>query len=328
MKVLISSYYAGGIGGAERSLWSVLRALDGHDVDLITKMVLPSVFSPEPGQCNQIFRRPRPWRFWRYVHAPVQRLLFGEPSGRYDLYLHYPGATLMHDRVDAAVKGIVPAGMSISKDEKNFDFVLMESPDNSGFNCDESKRVLLPPPVYRTATDSEYVKDLPAEFLLTVFNPYNRLKGADEFRAVCDDLPMPIVWCFSDRTLNIRDSVFQHPKVIPLLNASQEQLRYLYERCAGYVSFSMSEGFGWAIADALLYNRPVISRNIGVVTFLQAQPGLYTYGSTEELRTILLEVDLEQPAFDISFLSGEAFVAKLTDLVSRHQARPLAGNCA
>ena len=40
MRILISAGWLGGAGGAERALYSILRALGGHDVDVVVRQRL------------------------------------------------------------------------------------------------------------------------------------------------------------------------------------------------------------------------------------------------------------------------------------------------
>ncbi len=132
--------------------------------------------------------------------------------------------------------------------------------------------VLLPPPYFDLAARSASVPGIPAEFFLTVFNPYGDVKGLPDLRRALESTPLPIVWCRSNSTAaaEVPPELLHHPLLVHAVDLTVEQLRHLYERCTAYLCFSRTEGFGWAIADALRYSRAVVSRRLGVLTFPEA----------------------------------------------------------
>jgi hypothetical protein len=97
---------------------------------------------------------------------------------------------------------------------------------------------------------------------------------------------------------------------------SQERLYYLYEHANAYISFSREESFGWALADAILFNKPIISRNIGVISSLAPnQKGLYIYSDSNELIEIVKHESFEKGDYDREIFSPEIFENKLLSIV-------------
>ena len=87
---------------------------------------------------------------------------------------------------------------------------------------------------------------------------------------------IPIVWCYdasalieqglSDK-LDLIEQVESHRMVRVAKNLSIEQIYALYRDCRGYVSFSKSESYGWSLADAISFGKPICSRRTGVLSY-------------------------------------------------------------
>jgi hypothetical protein len=287
MRVLISTKFLGGIGGSARSVASTIRALAADEVDVCAMQKAPGPFSVEPVH-GRIVRRLG----WRYpsdrrrvlsrVWPGVFPLVRYRPH-RYDAYLHFFGAAYLGDRFDARTRFLIPKGKDLRGEPHRFDLVLLEAPANRQYLGDASNAVVLPPPLFEEATSSEAIPRLPREFLLTVFNPHGGVKGQSLLEVVGPMSPLPIVWCHSRRTIP-PVTIRQIPNVIFLEDPTQAQLRFLYDNCVAYVSFSHDEGFGWAIADALQYGTPIISRRVGVLTIEGIDlRSVHTYDELDEL---------------------------------------------
>jgi hypothetical protein len=192
----------------------------------------------------------------------------------------------------------------------------MEAPDNERLVKDLSRATVLPPPLTPLAEHAAPVRGLPEEFLLTVFNPYREVKGGDVMLATAGSSALPIVWCFSRSTVEFDPQHLRHRNVLALENLSQAQLRFLYEHCTAFVSFSRAEGFGWAIADALQYGAPIVSRPIGVLTLegLDLRE-VYFYEDEEELIARLQNVEASRVTRDLGRFGPEAFRSRLEHLV-------------
>jgi hypothetical protein len=84
------------------------------------------------------------------------------------------------------------------------------------------------------------------------------------------------------------------------------------------VSFSRFEGFGWAIADALLYGAPIVARRTGVLTL----PGLDVrgvafYDEYDELVEALCAIDESRVSRSLEGLEPSAFRRRLEQLLDK-----------
>ena len=282
MKVLLSARWLGGAGGGERCLYSIVRALEADSVDLVVFHRLGgplATIGPEVRVSS-----PTGWR-WRGsashsvikgalaqgIVNPLRRRL----SPGYDVYLQlFHGADLTQ-AVHAKVRLLVPSGNHIDAAKAGkYDFIALQAPDNLRFVPKGTPTVLLPPPLLELSGRAERPQfDVPDFFYLTVLNPYGAVKGLDDLVRAADSAPYPIVWCHSRRTVDfsVPPHLLAHPRIVPIEDPPLAQLRYLYEHCLAYLCFSRSEGFGWAVADALRYSRCVVSRPVGVLSFPEAQ---------------------------------------------------------
>ena len=277
MRVLVSSGWHGGAGGSERALYSVLRALEADQVDVVVRRQLGgplSVSGPHvrvqalnalrwKGSAIAAGTKPR----HRLAVNGVRRRLMP----RYDIYLQYYSGPNVVSAVRADLTLLIPAGNEVSSEQaRSFDLIALEAPDNAGLAPKDVPTILLPPPLFPlSATLVSPATELPERFFLTVFNPYKPSKGADRLERAADSAPHPIVWCHSRQTIShaIPPGLVRHPRIIHVSDPSPSELRYLYERCLAYLSFSRREGFGWAVADALRYSPIVVSESIGVLSY-------------------------------------------------------------
>lgn len=278
MRVLVSAGWLGGAGGAERALHSVIRALATDDVDVVVRQRLGGALAQVGSQVRVISMSDPRFRAAalatgvkgaavRAVVNPVRRRLLGG----YDAYLQFHAGPNLGPTIEATVRLLIPSGNPVDRARAaGFHFVALQAPDNSRLVAEGIPTVLLPPPVFDLSDSSEQPHlELPESYFLTVFNPYGPIKGVEDLARIVDGVPRPIVWCHSQQTVSFEIPKFlrDHPNIIHVNDAHAGQLRYLYENCAAYLSFSLSEGFGWSTADALRYSRAVASRRIGVLSF-------------------------------------------------------------
>ena len=332
MRVLISAGWLGGAGGAERALHSVLRALEDDDVDVVVRQRLGGPLA-KTGPRAHLYP-PLGWR-WRAAAREsglkgmlIQRVVNPMRARflpEYDIYLQFFHGPNLNPTVRAKVRLLVPSGYEVPPDvAARYDAIALQSPDNVRFVPNGAPTVLLPPPVYDLEQADPPGVDLPDQFYLTVFNPYGDVKGTDDLARVADAAPHPIVWCHSQATVTftIPEALTNHPDIIHVDDPTLAQMRYLYERCAGYISLSRTEGFGWSIADALRYSPAIFSRRIGVLTFLEALTTAPCYLNDH------LEFEWSPaPARDqrprgLPWLSGPQFRATLLELSGRPVADP------
>lgn len=331
MRVLISAGWLGGAGGAERALYSILRALSDDDVELVVRERLEGAWSVIPDGVR--VSSPLDAQWWgaghrsgvkgallQHVANPVRRLV----HKRFDAYIQFFAGATVFPAAHTQVRLLIPSGNVLTAEvATRFDAVAMQAPDNVRLVPSGAGAVLLPPPVYDLAPEAQ-VPDvaLPERYLLTVFNPYDPIKGLADLRRAADAAPLPIVWCHSEATVRfeIPKDLREHPQICHVTDATPAQLRYLYENCAAYVSFSLTEGFGWSAADALRYSPAVATRPIGVFSNEAAwQPGVTLIGDKGIVDWERLLGDACAPATrDLAILEGSSFRDGLERVVRDH----------
>jgi hypothetical protein len=307
----------------------MVRALRAHDVVVFAQEVIPSELLPAPNECEVRLvskELPWPWTILRHV-LPAKHRVLGAPHGHFDVYLHLRQGSVLTHLITSTVRGINPAGGDVRSLLRDIPIVLSEAPGGEVFAPPATTgQRLLPPPLIRVSDGVEPVSGLPDEFLLTVFNPYEPVKGADILARLAPTSALPIVWCFSDRTVPLDADTTRVPGTIPVHDPSQGALQYLYSRASGYVSFSRREGFGWAVADALLHGLPVLTRKTGCVHFVTGQSGITLYEDEAALEVKLSGRPAdwlagEKVTYDLSSLSPERFVERLQCWVGEASAR-------
>ena len=331
MRVLLSARELGGAGGSERALASVLRAFERDDVDLVVKTQLGGIWAELPAATHVSSLSSRRWsssgsggqrenRVTNYLGDSIRRRMGSEYDLHLAFYFNGPDVTSVSR---ARVRLLVPCGNDVTHLRDKYDIVALESPDNDRLVPDGWRSVLLPPPFFTLAEEAaKPPHGLPTEFFLTVFNPYDPVKGADDLATAADSAPLPIVWCHSNRTVEftIEPRLAEHPNIIHIDDPSTGEMRALYEHCAAYLSFSRSEGFGWAAADALRFSRAVVSRPVGVFSFPEShQTGVHLVGEVWDFDWSLLEADsTAAPDRDLSWMSPEAFRRHVDLIVAEH----------
>ncbi|HEY3672907.1 MAG TPA: hypothetical protein VGN51_18350 [Acidimicrobiia bacterium] len=316
MRILISTPRLGGSGGIERHVASTIACLGAHhEIDVYASQVSDTGYAARPVR-GQVLPE------WR-TSDKVRRRLFGPRRPRYDAYLHYQHALNVQHRYAVGVRMVIPCGDEVRQYEHLFDAVLLEAPDNARHLDDQSKAVLLPPPLDVPADHSEAVAGAPDEFFLTIFNPHHPRKGLADMLAVAPKSPIPIVWCRS-ALYGVDHAVNELEGIIELQDLDQAELRFLYERCRAYLCFDHNQGFGWSLADALQYGAPTLSRGRGVMSI----PGLDTTGcaifaTNDELVELLQRDDYTRVHRDVGDMAPERFVERFEALVRVLQvARP------
>ena len=269
----------------ERALHDMTMAFieAGHRVDISAPREKPGTWGVDP----DCFHRVPRWRTrgvtdgasgWRPLllraARPVRRVL----SPHYDLHIGFRWTRNINPLIRADRHWVNPSGNVMTwEDFADYDAVAMQAPGNTIFLPDTMPRVLLPPPLRPLATRCDEVAGLPDQYVLSVFNSARDAKGGVDLATLVEQSPLPVVWCTGAASPNhgVPDNVLRHPNLITLREPSREQLRFLYEHAFAYVSLSISEGFGWAVADALRYTPRVVSRRVGVMSFDEAlQPGV------------------------------------------------------
>jgi hypothetical protein len=323
VRILICTPYLGGAGGIERLVASTIRALGArHEIDVCaTRHHLHSGFDVATVR-GQVLPRRR----WHAPSSSRRVASFGWRAVRvvrrfrnapYDVYLYYRWGEDVQDEFRVGLRFVIPCGDDVRHLEGRFDRVLFEAPGNDVWVEDASTAVLLPPPLDVPANHAEPVPTAPPDFFLTIFNTNHRRKGLEDLCAVAPRSPIPLVWC--------RSTQYAPPDLPPDLTGlrvmedlTQEQLRWLYERCRAYISFDETFGFGFSLADALQYGAPTLSRHDGVLTVPGVDlTGSRTFRSIEELVELLQRNDFARVERDLSVFSPDRFVERFEGIVDR-----------
>jgi hypothetical protein len=319
VRILISTPFAGGSGGLERHVASTVACLgERHEIDVYAIEIASTGYVVQPPRGRVVDAR----RFDERVLRRVSRRIRLPHRSRYDAYLHYQEAIDLQDRFAVGVRMVIPCGDDVRHREHRFDAVLLEAPDNERFVADVSKAVLMPPPVNRPAERAVPVDGVPDEFFLTIFNPHLPRKGLADLREVAPQSPIPIVWCHSSRwPAHVAPDELRG--IVTVVDCTQEQLRFLYERCRAYISFDHNQGFGWSLADALQYGVPTLSRGHGVMTLPGIDDTACTrFDSNDELVRLLQRDDFEPVVRELGELEPRRFAERFEALVERLQSAP------
>ena len=271
MKIAISTKGLGGLGGQQRNIYSTIVSLEDCTFDIYTKKINLEGLFPCFKNVSVYFPKLMLGKLCSFFNP-----LKSYNNRKYDVYLHFFGGSYIGHKISAKKKFIVPSGHMVAGIERKFDAVLHQTPLGVKFGSRKVNSFVLPPPVLKSE-EIQKGDNLPERYFLTVFNPYDfymkehgrlkAIKGHDVLYEVLEKTDRHIVWCHSTKSIGCAQNIKSHPRIHHLENVNQAQLRYLYEHAKAYICFSRSEGFGWAVADALNYHCPVISRYIGVLEF-------------------------------------------------------------
>ena len=324
MKIAFSVAFIGGIGGLERNIYSVAQGLSSHQIDIYTIGVNAQGFLPtgENVRISQAIVRPDKIGF-RTAQSTI-----------YDLYIHFaPGAPVyLGDHIRSRKRAIIPGGNDVRHLEHLFDYVICQAEDGIRYFDNLTKKVCITPPVVIPVNRTRAVENIPNEFFLTVFNPYALIreygdglkpcKGHDLVYEMADVFSLPLVWCHSNKSVKVGQTIQEHPKIFHLQNIAQERLYYLYDKATAYVSFSREEGFGWAVADAIMFDKPIISRRIGVLSSLSPHlPGLHIYSDAAELQSLISRRDFPEASYPKERFSPRLFEKNIRNYSDTWHAR-------
>lgn len=275
MRVLINTPYLGGAGGLERLVRELCLALADDEIDIVyAESNGGELAEVGPGVTVRSRRalryrgsdsaNPAVRMLCRTLIDPVRRRLLSN----YDLEIQLELGARVAGSVRAETRILNPCGSFLAIPGV-FDLIWLESPSELQIRPDARPCTVLAPGVAGITDAPEPVEGLPERFLLTVFNPHTAVKGSDDLVRRIDAMPLPLVWCHSAATDDwpLPASLLDHPNIIHIVDGTHGQFRWLYEHARAYLCFSWVEAFGWAIADALVHSRAVISRPVGVLSY-------------------------------------------------------------
>ncbi len=317
MKIAVSIAVTGGTGGVARNLYTLSTVMASHTVDIYTMRFIPRGLVPQ-GKNVSI----------RWFEQGPQGPCITLYNRLYDLYIYYASRQPIYlgSHLNARKKAVLPNGNDVRAIETHFDYVLCQADDGIRYFEDLTKKAIIEPCVTLPVDHFESIEGLPDKYFLTVFNPYDLdreysdgfkpYKGQDLLYETADHFALPLIWCHGDEAVHTEHNLEDHPNIIHFHNLAQEKMYYLYQQAAAYVSFSREEGYGWAIADAMLFDKPVISRRVGVLSsFDPDQHGLHLYHSKEELIKLISRDAFGAGAYDKSIFSPKRFENKLMNLI-------------
>jgi glycosyltransferase involved in cell wall biosynthesis len=316
MKIAISIAVVGGTGGVARNIFSLVKAMEKHEMDIYTMRYIPRGLVPQ-GK-NVTIR-------W-FENGPDGPRINIENKD-YDLYIYYASRSPIYlgNHLGVRKKMILPCGNDVRDVEQHFDFVLCQAEDGTKYFNDVQKKAVIEPCVIIPVDQVTPINGIPSEFFLTVFNPYDLdrqyedgwkpCKGYDLLYETAEHLVMPLVWCHGDEAVDFGHNIRNHPNIIHFSSLGQDKLYYLYQHATVYVSYSREEGFGWSVADAVLFDKPIISRRTGVLSSVSPnQKGLYLYKNRQELQKLLRRTAFETGKYEKEQFSSERFEEKLISL--------------
>ncbi|MBU0762880.1 MAG: hypothetical protein KKD39_07620 [Candidatus Altiarchaeota archaeon] len=283
-KIVVSAGYCGGIGGAERNLKAMIESMPEHEFHIMAKKVVNTGYFPGSGnfRLNETLDKDEEYDLYIYMRA-------GKPP--------YVG-----DRYNFRKKAIIQSGNPVFDLEKKFDYIIMQGIDGLKLCSRKDKcKIVVADPRTTWPEKLKKVEGLPKKFYLTVFNPYHPLKGAHILYMVAKYSKYPMIWCYNSSSELDYSNIGEIENVLQLHNLPQEKLYYIYSKATAYVSFSLSEGYGWAIADAIALNLPIVSRSIGVVTMLEDKSGVRIYNNERELKKIIENAEFTKAKYDKIF---------------------------
>ena len=292
MKVYLRCRFFGGVGGEEHFCNSFIEACPDWSFE-----VHPAKLKPDqlPKTSN-----------WRLVDGPQSNV---------DLYWQITDMAsdpFVGTPFQARCRVLTNAGNALRT--TGFDAVVVQSP--SPMKMPKGARVeVIPSPVFREPA-GDLPPGLPKDFVLSVFNPYGRVKGAYlMFRLA---RRFPLVWCLDDTTFPGRfDAVAKLAEMAGirvLKNASRETIWALYGACGAYLCCSYTEGFGWSMAEAALMGAPIASRSVGIAQLLSdVDYADITWNAAAAVRHALAR---RRPiARDLGLISAEGFRGRVEALV-------------
>jgi hypothetical protein len=316
----------------ERALHDMTIALAGAGdrVDIDALRTVPGTWTIDPDR----FQRVPTWRMrgaGRSASDPGARLLrIARPvrravSPHYDVHIGFRWSRDITGLVRATRQWVNPSGLPFTPaDLAPYDAAAMQAPDNTRLVPVGMPTVLLPPPLLGLADSADRPSGIPNDFILTVFHAQHAIKGGAELASLVETSPLPVVWCTPANapTVGVADGLIGHPRLIMVHEPTRAQLRYLYEKAYAYVSLSLHEGFGWAIADALRYTPRVFSRRVGVLSFDEAlQPGVTVLDPERGVSGVDWDSAESNVAptdgRDLEWLSARAFRERVVDLLNR-----------
>ena len=284
--LLYFSHFNGGIGGSERLLktFELLCIKAGVKLTVVYNQLIPNTrFTVVASDLVTTFS----FQDWKDKKIPIDQdiffamdLVFNRKFWRQKLKKSKT-FSIINFQLDSPEMG----------NYLLFDYVHLESGLPYDFYY---PKLIFHPPVPLTVGPARV--SVPYEdFYLTIYNPYGSVKGFDRMIEALDALDKKLVWCFDLTSFSGGESAenikIEHPNLVKINAAPQELIYSLLAACQGYMCFSRGEGYGFSLADAVYFKKPICSGNVGIVKdFPDFEP----------------TVDFKKPIFSSRFYEKEA----------------------
>ena len=119
MKLAINIARTGGNGGVARSLFSLVKAMEYHDIDIYTMQFISNGFVPQ-GKNVTI-------RWFEKINNELHITIDKEKE--YDLFIYYASRTPIYlgEHLKSRKRIVIPNGNDVRPIEKRFDYVYCEA---------------------------------------------------------------------------------------------------------------------------------------------------------------------------------------------------------
>lgn len=183
------------------------------------------------------------------------------------------------------------------KDNENilnqYDYIWEESPNSFKYR-NKYKTITICPPTktnYKPIIDNEILKSISGPYYVTIANDYDiNVKGIDLIYKFAENSEIPLLWFCSDNKNNVINlrSLADTPKNLKIArNIPKNYILDCVSKSKAYICFSRSEGYGHAIAEAVLLNKSVISQNVGIIKY---KPDAFNiFNNIEHIKNIKLK---------------------------------------
>lgn len=267
MRIYLESRFYGGAGGEEKLVFNILKTCpDNIQID----------YRP------LFFDKKNKFNFNNNIK------LVSEPSDiEYDLGIRLGLLGDARDFIKGKFKKkiLCPCGYEYSEVglyNKNiyeyYDYIWKESPSTDNYMLKEV--VICPPTLFsydNPKNNSILEKMEEKKYYTTMANYYDiEIKGIDliyEFAEISD---YPIIWFIADNKNYCSFPEFKKPKNLKIAkNIPYNVIMDTIKNSMSYICFSRSEGFGFALSEAVLLQKPIITKKVGLVNYFPEDFNLF-----------------------------------------------------
>lgn len=162
---------------------------------------------------------------------------------------------------------------------KYYDIIWKETPQS--MDKELNKEIFICPPIflkYEELKNNKIVDQIKGEkFYVTVANYYDiNMKGIDLIYKFAETSKYPIIWFNSDTKTYCEFPKFKKPENLKIArNIRHSTILDTVAKSEAYICFSRSEGFGFAISEAVMLNKPIVTKKVGLVKYFPEDFNLF-----------------------------------------------------